>query len=43
MRGVDGLSYDEIAARVDVNVNTLKSHVARGRALVAAMIEREAM
>lgn len=43
MRDVDGLSYDEIAARVDVNVNTLKSHVARGRALVAAMIEREAM
>jgi RNA polymerase sigma-70 factor (ECF subfamily) len=43
MRDVEGLSYEEISTGVGLNVNTLKSHVARGRALMAAMIDREGM
>lgn len=36
LRDVEGWSYDAIAARVGVPVNTVKSRISRGRALVAA-------
>lgn len=38
LRDVEGLSYEGVAARLDRNVNTVKSHVARGRAMVAALV-----
>lgn len=41
LRDVDQLPYDEITRRLGINVNTAKSRVARGRALVAArLVER---
>jgi RNA polymerase sigma-70 factor (ECF subfamily) len=38
LRDVEGLPYDQLARRLDLNVNTAKSRVARGRALVAARL-----
>lgn len=38
LRDVDQRTYDEIAATLDLNVNTAKARVARGRALVAARL-----
>lgn len=38
LRDVEQLPYDEIAHRLAVNLNTAKSRVARGRALVAARL-----
>lgn len=39
LRDVQRLSYTEVAERLNRNVNTVKSHVARGRALLARMLE----
>lgn len=38
MRDVGGLSYDDIAEKLDVKVNTVRSRISRGRALVAAQL-----
>ncbi len=41
LRDVERLPYAEVATRLGRNVNTVKSHVARGRALLAArLLER---
>lgn len=39
LRDIEGLSYADAAARLGLNVNTTKAHVARGRAQLAALIE----
>lgn len=39
LRDVHQLAYDEVARRLDLNVNTAKTRVARGRALVAARLD----
>lgn len=39
LRELDRLSYADAAARLDRNVATLRSHVARGRALLARMLD----
>jgi DNA-directed RNA polymerase specialized sigma24 family protein len=41
LRDVEHLSYAEAASRLRRNVNTVKSQVARGRALLAAMLDTE--
>jgi RNA polymerase sigma factor (sigma-70 family) len=38
LRDIEQLPYDEIAVRLDLKVNTAKTRVARGRALVAARL-----
>ena len=38
LRDVERLPYAEVALRLGRNVNTVKSHVARGRALLAALL-----
>lgn len=38
LRDVEHLTYDEVATRLGVNLNTAKTRIARGRALVAARL-----
>jgi RNA polymerase sigma-70 factor (ECF subfamily) len=38
LRDVEHLPYAEVATRLGRNVNTVKSHVARGRALLASLL-----
>lgn len=40
LRDVDGLPYEEVATRAGIPLNTAKTRVARGRALVAAKITK---
>lgn len=39
LRDIERMSYADAAAQLGLNVNTVKSHVARGRALLARMLE----
>ena len=39
VRDIEGLPYAEAAQRLGLNVNTVKSHVARGRALLTRLLE----
>jgi RNA polymerase sigma-70 factor (ECF subfamily) len=41
LRDVEHLPYAEVATRLGRNLNTVKAHVARGRALLAGLVDRE--
>jgi RNA polymerase sigma factor (sigma-70 family) len=40
LHDIDGMPYAEVAMRLGRNVTTVESHVARGRALLAGLLER---
>jgi RNA polymerase sigma factor (sigma-70 family) len=40
LREVEGLSYDELAVALGIDVGTVKSRLARGRAVLAALYDR---
>lgn len=40
LRDIERLPYSDLVQRLGLNVNTAKSHVARGRALLAGMLDR---
>lgn len=41
LRDLEGLSYAEVAQRLDRNVGTVKAQISRGRALVASALQGE--
>lgn len=41
LRDLEGLSYAEVAERLDRNVGTVKAQISRGRALVASTLQGE--
>jgi RNA polymerase sigma-70 factor (ECF subfamily) len=41
LRDVERLPYAEVATRLGRNVTTIRSHVARGRALLAGLLDRD--
>jgi RNA polymerase sigma factor (sigma-70 family) len=41
LRDVEHLPYADVATRLGRNLNTVKAHVARGRALLAGLVDRE--
>ncbi|MEM9615861.1 MAG: RNA polymerase sigma factor [Actinomycetota bacterium] len=41
LRDLDGLPYEEIATATDAPINTVRSRISRGRALLAALVTAE--